>query len=45
MTGLLRELGRVGDWMDGWMDRDLAIPDAWVPHSLEPVTLRALIHL
>lgn len=27
----------------GRMDGDLAIPDPWTPHSLEPYTLGALI--
>ena len=27
----------------GWMNGDLAIPDTWTPHSLEPYTLGALI--
>ena len=27
----------------GWLDGDLAIPDTWAPHSLEPYILGALI--
>lgn len=40
MTGFL---GAQKGLLIGRMDGDLAIPDPWTPHSLEPYTLRALI--